>query len=330
MNDNGSCFREVDWSRIIRSTRSYLYKTFCYPCSTTFTFVRVFYFAFYGGLGCILPFLSLYFKQNGLTPMQIGWVSGIKPIMTLIGAPLFGAIGDGYQISRWLLLGSLGSWVIVYASLIFIPSPKEQYRCAVWDKPDFTDSALLSNTYVNLTKDNLSSLDIHTNQSLQGRGPGDDELSQNITDLSSFAISSNLSSSSVNSASSFSSSTYQSSSPSHPYWILYNSNTSQIQLVRDKISGSTQDEMEQYNETIHQKVIVDADESLWWLYHQADRKKVFIMVLMITVVGELFTSPASALADAGTSQTLGIANMEYFGVQRAWGPVGFAVRYVCY
>ena len=33
---------------------------------------------------------------------------------------------------------------------------------------------------------------------------------------------------------------------------------------------------------------------------------------------------------ANTSQTLSTANMEYFGVQRVWGPVGFAVRYVCY
>jgi len=68
-------------------------------------------------------------------------------------------------------------------------------------------------------------------------------------------------------------------------------------------------------------------ENLWWLYEPNSAHRVFIICLLIICGGELFQSPTTSMSDAATLQILGRDQLEKFGAQRAWGPLGWAARY---
>lgn len=55
---------------------------------------KAFYFCFYAAGAALLPFLALYYEGLGLTGRQIGFLAGISPLVSLVGAPLWGAIAD--------------------------------------------------------------------------------------------------------------------------------------------------------------------------------------------------------------------------------------------
>jgi MFS transporter, PPP family, 3-phenylpropionic acid transporter len=69
-------------------------------------YVKAFYFCFFAAMGGYTFFLSLYYKQIGLDDRQIGLVAGLPPLMTLIGAPLWGQLRDRLGGGRWLLPGA--------------------------------------------------------------------------------------------------------------------------------------------------------------------------------------------------------------------------------
>lgn len=69
-------------------------------------------------------------------------------------------------------------------------------------------------------------------------------------------------------------------------------------------------------------------EDLEWLYEPQSAYRVFIICLLIICGGELFQSPTTSMSDAATLQILGRNQLEKYGAQRAWGPVGWAAWYV--
>lgn len=55
---------------------------------------KVFYFCFYAAKATLVPYLVLYFESLGLSGRQIGFLAGITPLVSLVGAPLWGALAD--------------------------------------------------------------------------------------------------------------------------------------------------------------------------------------------------------------------------------------------
>jgi len=68
-------------------------------------------------------------------------------------------------------------------------------------------------------------------------------------------------------------------------------------------------------------------EHLEWLYEPDSAYRVFIICLLIICGGELFQSPTTAMSDAATLQILGREQLDKYGAQRAWGPLGWAAGY---
>jgi PPP family 3-phenylpropionic acid transporter len=62
-----------------------------------------YYFLFFGAIGCLAPFLNIFFQQKGLTGSQIGLLSSIPPLVALTANPIWGAIADRWQIHRLVL-----------------------------------------------------------------------------------------------------------------------------------------------------------------------------------------------------------------------------------
>jgi len=80
---------------------------------------KIFYFVFWGALGCIAPFFNIYLARQGLSGVQIGWLGSVAPLIALIANPFWGAIADRWQVHTLILaLCTLAAGLI---SLLFIP-----------------------------------------------------------------------------------------------------------------------------------------------------------------------------------------------------------------
>jgi PPP family 3-phenylpropionic acid transporter len=75
------------------------------------------YFTYFAGMGSIMPFLVLYYAQIGLTGQEIGLLTGIAPLVTLVAAPLWGGLADITQRYRGMLLLAIGGYMLAIALL---------------------------------------------------------------------------------------------------------------------------------------------------------------------------------------------------------------------
>lgn len=50
---------------------------------------RFYYFLFYAGTGFMSPFLNLFYLQQGLSGTQIGWITSLGALVTLLAAPFW-------------------------------------------------------------------------------------------------------------------------------------------------------------------------------------------------------------------------------------------------
>lgn len=77
---------------------------------------KVFYFVFFAAGACLIPFLALYYQDLGLTGRQIGLLTGIVPLITMVGAAAWGALADATGHHHLLLLIAIGGlWLAIAA-----------------------------------------------------------------------------------------------------------------------------------------------------------------------------------------------------------------------
>ena len=76
---------------------------------------KAFYFFFFGAVSCLIPFLTLHYQDLGLDGRQIGFLSGIVPLITMVSAAVWGAVADATQKHRLILLLAIaGTWTAVF------------------------------------------------------------------------------------------------------------------------------------------------------------------------------------------------------------------------
>jgi len=64
---------------------------------------RLYYFFFFGAVGCYFPYVNLYFEQAGLSGQAIGALSALGSVVMLGAGPVWGAVGDRFRTHRYLL-----------------------------------------------------------------------------------------------------------------------------------------------------------------------------------------------------------------------------------
>ncbi|HNT26151.1 MAG TPA: MFS transporter [Anaerolineales bacterium] len=77
-----------------------------------------FYFLYYAAMAAMLPFLVLFYQQLGFTGTQIGILTGISPLIIVIGGPFWTGVADATRRHRVVM--SLGIGMAVLASLSFL------------------------------------------------------------------------------------------------------------------------------------------------------------------------------------------------------------------
>ena len=76
--------------------------------------LKAVYFIYYAAAASLVPFLTLYYQDLGLTGREIGLLTGISPLTTLVGASVWSALADLTQKHRTLFLVAIGgTWVSV-------------------------------------------------------------------------------------------------------------------------------------------------------------------------------------------------------------------------
>jgi MFS transporter, PPP family, 3-phenylpropionic acid transporter len=77
------------------------------------------YFLYYAAAATLLPFLTIYYQDLGLTGTQIGFLAGIPPLLSLVSAPVWGIVSDRMKRRKLSLLIAMGGAVLV---VIVIPA----------------------------------------------------------------------------------------------------------------------------------------------------------------------------------------------------------------
>ncbi len=86
--------------------------------------VRLYYLVWFGGAASLGPFINLFFVQQGLTGTEIGWLSTIGSLTTVIAAPWWGHRTDRaarpQRLAQLAMLGSLTCMLILSQQKLFL------------------------------------------------------------------------------------------------------------------------------------------------------------------------------------------------------------------
>ncbi|XP_066300436.1 major facilitator superfamily domain-containing protein 6-like isoform X1 [Branchiostoma lanceolatum] len=83
--------------------------------------MKIYYFLFYGGIACFLPYISVYLRQLGLLSYQAGIISGTYPLFTFLLKPILGATADKFDRHKQTLMFCLFLTYCLMFCTMFVP-----------------------------------------------------------------------------------------------------------------------------------------------------------------------------------------------------------------
>jgi len=93
--------------------------------------LTLFWFVYMGSVGIVLPYYSLYLKENaGLSGTELGWVLATLPLVSIVVQPFWGQVADrtgsrsrivvllsiGTALGYLALAAAGGFWAILFAT----------------------------------------------------------------------------------------------------------------------------------------------------------------------------------------------------------------------
>jgi PPP family 3-phenylpropionic acid transporter len=74
-----------------------------------------FYFLYFAALACCMPFLVLFYQRLGFSGGQIGLLTGVPPLITLIATPFWTGVADAKRWHKLVMgLGIVGTVFVVF------------------------------------------------------------------------------------------------------------------------------------------------------------------------------------------------------------------------
>ncbi|XP_025085333.1 uncharacterized protein LOC112558843 isoform X2 [Pomacea canaliculata] len=104
------------------------------PCGINYMLLplKVFNFFYFGAVGSIIPFLTVYLKHLGLTAPETGIITGCAVLLAALIRPLLGLLADAARARRVLLLLCCLLFGAAFASLWFLPQRKVNTTMPKW------------------------------------------------------------------------------------------------------------------------------------------------------------------------------------------------------
>ena len=82
---------------------------------------KLFYFFYFAGLGALVPYLPLFYKQLGLPAKKAGIISGTQPFISFLFTPLWGAFADRFKTGKLVFTISFLAMVAVGVAFLLTP-----------------------------------------------------------------------------------------------------------------------------------------------------------------------------------------------------------------
>lgn len=80
----------------------------------------IFYFLFFGALSCLWPYMALYYRGIGLSGAEVGMLTGLTPLVTMLGGPFWTGLADSTRRHKAVMsFAILGSVALVTTLLYF-------------------------------------------------------------------------------------------------------------------------------------------------------------------------------------------------------------------
>lgn len=83
--------------------------------------VKLLMFLFYGSLGCVMPYIPMYYRHIGISPNYIGLFGAITPAVNFIMSPLWGVLADTTKMHKEIMLFTFITSVFVRVSMTWNP-----------------------------------------------------------------------------------------------------------------------------------------------------------------------------------------------------------------
>ncbi|XP_050312924.1 major facilitator superfamily domain-containing protein 6 [Anthonomus grandis grandis] len=94
--------------------------------------IKTHYFFFMAAMGPILPQLSVYGKEMGISTVVMGMVTGILPFAFLVAKPLFGLLVDIYRdFRKAIFMMLIFTMTLSFALIALVPMSKDTNRLVV-------------------------------------------------------------------------------------------------------------------------------------------------------------------------------------------------------
>ena len=93
------------------------------------------------GLGSLIPFITVYMKQLGLTSNETGVIYGVMPFLSFVVRPLVGSLADRWMKHKVVLIVCTVLTTVLHLLIMFVP-PRAVANGVVHVKPAFLHCAL--------------------------------------------------------------------------------------------------------------------------------------------------------------------------------------------
>ena len=94
---------------------------YCSCFKQNYCIPKVFYFFYFAGLGAMVPYLPLFYKQLGLPAKEAGIISGTQPFISFLFTPVWGAFADRFKKGKLVFSISFMAMAAVGISFLLTP-----------------------------------------------------------------------------------------------------------------------------------------------------------------------------------------------------------------
>ncbi|KAK0165199.1 hypothetical protein PV328_003736 [Microctonus aethiopoides] len=269
--------------------------------------IKMHYFFFMAAMGPILPFLSVYGKQLGVSSLVMGISTSLLPLFYLVSKPMFGFLVDYFRDHRkTIFLGILISGSMAFVLLYFIPIssriPQININTTLFNHPSiFCDRYKFCNVQNTTTITTTNSSEINYQAEIIWRCDNNDNV---INDFSTFVALVNDDKNNFMIPSCL----VQNSQ------IKIHSNQSNYLVCDDK-------NLSKYNNISCKINDVHSTENDHNLY----RSYQFWIYILLMSIGSVSFNVTNSISDAICFDILGEGGEMGYGRQRVWGTIGFGI-----
>ena len=299
-------------------------------------YCKLFYFFFNSAMGSLWPYFPLYFRQQFLTPRQVGAIVASRTLVQFLFVPFWCAIAEKFNKHKQLLTLGILAWLISTLAILAVPR-EEPKACLQMNRDDSLRTKFHSKDWFDftpLTKSTTSTLNsVSTAKGISSSNQENNLTislivkefnkvkSERHTKMLPVSHQSKLVRKSVKSRSNHKQKLLSSTKNiidfvRYPAIVVHRYKREHDGIDDDYYSPATMFNTSTDFATIYEEY--DPQK------HITDSSRAFILLLIITIIGVSLASPAQTLVDICTMKKLASEKQQTFGKQVVWAAIGSA------